>query len=179
MRLAAAPETPTAATPDAWVDVLAGLTGLHLVVLDELLNHGEATTDEIIAGAAMSTSAKMREAARREGAVENALHWLAHHRLAQRGGSGRWRGRTIPQAMPIFLERGPDRAHTFTLGGSLGAQEGRADRRSQGHETAPAEAAKGDTFTADPADPAKPAPKAEPAPIRAVHAPTFFDFGDY
>jgi hypothetical protein len=174
MRLApTAPETTTTATPEAWVDVLAGLTGLRLHALEELLVAGEATGEElagrVVDWARRHGGPKLRAAAGAPGAVEQALQWLGHHRLAQQGGSGRWRGRHPSQAMMLFLTRGPDRAHTFTLGGSLAAQEGRGDRRSQAQERH-AEAAKGDT----PAPPRPPEP-----PRRPVHAAQFFDFGDY
>lgn len=179
MKIAApAPALTTAATPEAWVDVLAGLTELRLHTLDELLAAGEATQEEIAARVVDWTrrhgTPKIRAAAGEPGAIERALRWLGHHRLAQQGGSGRWRARQIAVAMPLYLERGPDLAHNFTLGGSLAAQEGRGDRRDQASDVArPAEAAEGATFSP------KPAPQAPAAERRPIHAPQFFDFGDY
>jgi hypothetical protein len=166
-----APPTPAPAipaTPEAWVDVLSGLTGLRLHALEELLAAGEASGDEIagrvVAWARQNGSESLRARAGSAREIESALHWLGHHRLAQQGGSGRWRGRTPAVAMPIYLERGPDRAHNFTLGGSLAAQERSGDRRNQGAQVgAHAKAAEGAHLH-------KPAP---------VHAPQFFDFGDY
>jgi hypothetical protein len=167
MKISAAVATPTlTATPVAWVDVLAGLTGLRLHAFDELLAAGEASSEEIaarvIAWSRQHGAEPLRTRAASAGEIDTALRWLGHHRLAQQGGSGRWRGRAQAAAMQIYLERGPDRAHDFTLGGRLAAQEGRGDRRNQAQERH-AHAAEGAPFN-------KPAP---------VHAAQFLDLGDY
>lgn len=157
---------PTVATAPDWTDVLTDLTGVRLAVYDELLRGGSLSVAQLAARIAT-------RAAKQEGAIEQALRWLAAHRLATREASGPWAHRGMQTAARLYAERGVDAAYKFTPGGSLAAEERGGDRRSQGaHVGAHAEVAGGATLT-------EPRAVHAATPRPAVHAPQFFDFGDY
>lgn len=160
------PAAPAISRPD-WTDVLTDLVGLRLAVYDELLRGG------VLGRGQMAARIGTAEA-KREGALEAALAWLAHHRLVTSEGGGRWAHRGMREASRIYAERGPDAEHPLPSGGSLAAEERRGDRRECGaHVGARAEAAGGHTFSQDHQPPTPPAPKP------AVHFSGLLDFGDY
>ena len=167
-------------TPCAWALVVDGLSGLRLHAYEDLNCLGDATDDQItaavVAFARSQAGPLLRAQAETQGAVANALRWLGHHRLAHQGGSGRWRARSLAEAMPIYLERGPDRDHEFTSGCGLAARERSGDRRNQdAHGCAHAEAAGG-----APLKSTKPTtPHVAPVFMAKSHSSQFFDFGDY
>lgn len=170
MKLAATVEAPTTATPEIWVDVLTDLVGVRLAVYDELLRSGDLTATQIAARiGAPTTETRLRSAALAPGAIDNALAWLGAHRLAVREASGRWRHVGMQTAQRTFTERGLDRAHNFTLGGSLAAQERSGDRRESGAcVSARAEAAEGVTLSRPP-----------PVPRPTVFVSGLLDLGEY
>lgn len=77
---------PTAAAPDAWGEVMAGLTGLRLAVHDELLRVGSLDIARIAQhlGGDGATGAALGEK------LAEAVDWLAQHRLLA-AHDGAWR----------------------------------------------------------------------------------------
>lgn len=176
-------DQPPSASPD-WVDVLTDLRGLKLAVYDELLRHGECTPTQLAALlGSPEAPATLRREAQAEGGVERALAWLGHHRLAMRNNltlaaGERWRPRTAGQARALFSESGPDAAYPLLAPApASAAQEGRGDRRSQGQVTR-AEGA-GASPLSTPSAPSARVTRRPAPPAAPVHAPQFFDFGDY
>ena len=159
--------SPAAPTAPDWTDVLTALTGLRLAVYDELHRGGSLGVNQLAGRLGdPANSVTLRTAALRPEAIRQTLEWLAHHRLAEREESGRWRPRAILSAKERYERTGPDT--TYAPGDGLPAQEGRGDRRSQG-ESAHAEVAGSVTLS----------PPKTAHPSRPIHAPQFFDFGDY
>jgi hypothetical protein len=167
---ALAPDQSTDAPPD-WVDVLTDLRGLRLAIYDELIRLAERSEMQLTASLSCPEEPQpTRTEARAEGAVARALAWLGHHRLAVRGASGRWTPRGLAAACHLFITSGPDAAYPLLAPATAeAAQKGRGDRRSQG-QVAHAEVAGAGT---------PPKTHAPAAPRPAIHAPQFFDFGDY
>ena len=169
---APAPDQSTG-TPPGWVDVLTDLRGLRLAIYDELLRTGERSATQLAALMASPEAPQpTRREAQAEGGVERALLWLGHHRLAVRGASGRWTPRGLAAACHLFITSGPDAAYPLLAPATAEtAQKGRGDRRSQG-QVAHAEVAGAGTLSRSAT------PHTSP-PRPAIHAPQFFDFGDY
>jgi len=115
-----------------------------------------------------------RRAAQDPDGIPQALAYLAHYRLVCEEGGG-WRARSIGEARRTFTEQGASPAHPLPAPATAeAAQEGRGDRRSQGTQSAPAEVVGAGLAPVAPAQEAL-----VPHAPRAIHAPMFFDFGDY
>lgn len=77
---------------------MAGLTGTHLAIYDELLREGALLEETLVRELRPGVPAHVQ--------LEYAIGWLARHRFLTRD-DGRWRARPVLEARQMFEQSGP------------------------------------------------------------------------